>query len=495
MTSATFPARGKSSLLWLELAAASLITLFALFVYLNGAFFSPFSALHVDLSINITAAHALRDGQDPYGDSVLRDRAIELGSPTTFLYESLFTSYIQPPTSALSVMPLTLLDWREATRAYLILNNLLIAGAVGLTLLAVRPSMPRHWAIAVAAVTTAGYSQIYGSLALGQVDSTMTFLLALALWAYSRGRETVTGAAIAAGVAVKLIPGVLLLYFLWKREYRIVAWAIAIGSVAFLASVPLAGIDAYRTYFTETVPALLKGSTYFTNISFTGLYNRMFVEELGGLGPLIALEEVPSRIEVRLLGAATTIVLVLIAAAAMGRARLGPRRILDAARGPGLHNRLGGGGPELGWVLEFYLVVVAGLMISSVTWEFYTVWLLPLFVAVFAAPGRILPGGAVLRLALLAGFVLAYVGLNYPGDHYFFDVNGFFYHPDWVPGIIVEDWIDLYPLPPADGGHPEIVPRLRLAVLCFLALTLLAAITVVRLRHAAAVSSLRTPAP
>src|SRR6266545_948075 len=77
----------------------AVVALVSFLIYLNGAFFSPYSALHIDLSINLVASRALRDGSNPYGETVLHDRAVALGSPTLLVYQTLFTSYIQPPTS------------------------------------------------------------------------------------------------------------------------------------------------------------------------------------------------------------------------------------------------------------------------------------------------------------------------------------------------------------------------------------------------------------
>jgi hypothetical protein len=404
----------------------------------------------------------MRDGANPYGETELLERAKELGSPTADVYGTLFTSYIQPPTSALLLVPLTLLDWREATRLYLVLNNLFLAGAIVLTMITVRPSIPWRWAIAAAVLVAAFYTQTFGSFALGQVDGSMTFLLALGLWGYSRGRAGVTGVSIALATAIKLIPALLILYFVLKREYRFAAWGLGAGAALFLLSLPAAGVDTYWTYFTETVPALLKGSTHYANISIGGAFNRIFVEDIGTLSPLLSLDEVPLKPAGRALTTVTSILVLALVAVVLGRRS----RRADAANGTA---------PSQGYVLEYYLVVGVGLLISSVTWEFYVVWLLPLFVAVAVAPGRLLPADPVRRLLLIAVLVLSYVGLNYPGDHYLFDVNSFFYYPEWVPGIVAEDFIDLYPDPRAVNDSVRFVPMIRLATLSMLVLALLAA--------------------
>ncbi len=445
--------------LGLDWVAPLSIAAAAIFVYLNGAVFSSYNAVHVDLSINLTAAHAIAHGQDPYGETTLLARAEALHSPTALIYSTLFTSYIQPPTSALAVVPLTVLSWRDATHAYLILNNLFLIAAVALTLLTVRPTVPVPWAIAGAALITAGFSQIYSSFALGQVDASITLLLVLGLRGYSRGRPAVAGGAIAAAAAIKLIPVVLILYFLWKREYRVVAWTLGAGAALLLLSLAAVGPDTYWTYLHHTLPGLMKGSTHYANMSAAGAFNRLFIKQLGFLGPLMSLDEVPSSLGARLLTLATAAGLCAAIAFAVARPRTVPA---------------GDSPPEQGYVLEYYLVLTAGLLVSSVSWEFYSIWLLPLFLSVFLAPSRVLPPGRGARLLIMGACLIAYVVLNYPGGRvgreYFFDVNGLFYHPGLVPGAWVEEHVfHLY------GGHLTLVPLWRLAALVLLALTLMAA--------------------
>ena len=201
----------------------------AFFLYANEAFFSPYSALHIDLSINLTAAHASAGRRRPYGNSALVERAVALKSPTILVYQSLFTSYIQPPTSALSIMPFSFLPWRQATRAYLVMNNIFLLAAAGLMLFIVRPRLRWQWAVAATMVIVAGFAQVAGSFSLGQVDATICLLLTIALLGIKLQKPPITGVAIAAAAAIKLIPGVLVLYFLWKRQYAYAAWAIGAG--------------------------------------------------------------------------------------------------------------------------------------------------------------------------------------------------------------------------------------------------------------------------
>lgn len=449
-----------------EIAVAALLTAVFGFIYVNGAFFSPVSAPWVDFSINYTAAHAMRHGDNPYGEHALFDRAEAMGMPTDLIYRSLFTSYIQPPTSALSVLPLTLLGWPEAGRAYLVLNNLLLVAAIAIVLNTVRPSLPWLWAAVTSVVILALFNQVYMSFALGQVDATMAFLLALGLWGARSGRPALTGATIAVGTAIKLLPALLLLYFLWRREHRIVLWAVGVGAVLLVASIPAAGIDTYRYYLTETLPALTKGSTFYSNISIVGAITRPYIDgPIGMLDPIMSLEEVPYVAEARVLSLLATLA-ILGAVAGV----LGGHRSTSPGRPPGQTP-----------VSEYYLVVAVGLIISSVTWDFYVVWLLPFFVIAVVAPARVLHPNRAVWLPMLALLAVVFVGLNYPGDYVtrdLLDPNSVFYRPDLIPGVWVEDRLNFY------GHYLDWVPLLRLGSLTVFALTIAGAVLLRRLERA-----------
>ena len=444
----------------LEWLVAIVTGVAGLALFLNGSFFASYDALHTDLSINIVAAHALREHMNPYGATTLYELARSLPSPTLLVYTQLFTSYIQPPTSALSLLPLTLLDWRDATHLYLYYNHAVLFAAVGVMLWTVRPTLPVRWVVAAVPVLIALYSQVYMSFSLGQVDATQTLLLAVAFWGLTTRRAAVAGSAVAIGAALKLIPGLLLLYFLWRREYRALAWGAGVGLALLLISLAYVGPDIYRTYLTETLPALLKGSPHYSNVSFSAVLARASTpERVGALPEMIYLNEVQLSVLSRLIGAAFTLAALTAVALILGRGR-------RTASTPEPGNRLA----------EFYLVVVLALIVSSVTWEFYTVWLLPAFIAVFIAPHRVLPGPNSVRALLMSGFVVAFVLLNYPGDTYLFGPNDWFYHPEWVPGMWVEDKLGLY------HNHLDLVLLIRLPALLLTA-ALFAAIVLLRRRE------------
>ncbi len=436
------------------------VAIAALAVFLNGSFFASYDAPTIDFSINWVASHALRDRQDPYGQTTLYQRATSLHAPTNLIYSQLFTSYIQPPTSGLSFLPLTVLSFRQAAHVYLIYNHLVLLAAVALSLYTIRPRVGLPWIIAGAMVLVAFYSQIYMSFSLGQVDSTLLLLYAIGFWAFCRNKPAIAGSAIAIAAAIKLVPAFILLYFLWKRQYKAVAWGAGVGLALLLVSLAYVGPSTYKTYIKQTLPALSKGSTHYSNASLGAAIARSQTPDIiHGLPYVYYLDEVPSGNAARI--ASTVFTLGAFALLAIIIPRSLPQR-----RKPGVDtpDEATERPPEL-LIFEYYLVVAVTLIVSSVTWEFYVIWLLPVFFAAFLAPGRVLPGG-LWRWLLIAVFALIFVGLNYPGDLYIFDRNNFFYHPEWVPGEWVEDHIHLY------HRHSDAILLIRLPMLFLMAGTL-----------------------
>jgi hypothetical protein len=325
------------------------------------------------------------------------------------------------------------------------MNVVLVAVTAAFAVRVVGPTLPAPWVIAIAAMVTAALGQIYTSFALGQVDATMAFLFLACFWSYQRRRLGLAGGIVAVGASIKLIPGFLLLYFLWKREYRVLLWAAGVGLALFALSLPFAGPEVYRDYFRDVLPALAKGSSHYMNISAIGAISRVFITgRIADLPVIDYLDELPTRVEVRVLSAVAVLAGLGLLAYAIPR------------------ERPAGGRP----FAEFYLVVAVALLIESVTWEFYIIWLLPAFLAAALAPEHLFPPGRG-RAPLLMLFAVAFLALNYPGE-FLFEPNGVFYHPDWVPGFWLERRLGLY------ADHREWVPRIRIAALALLVLLLAA---------------------
>jgi hypothetical protein len=170
----------------------------------------------------------------------------------------LAAGFLYPPLLACAFMPLALLDYVPARWAWFLISHLCLLAAARITW----RHLGRDWLAACAVAFVWALGGAAGeSLALGQTGPLLTLLLAIA---YTRAGR-LRGALVAAGFAIKLLPGVLSVPIALQRDWR--AWRAALVCAAFLLAVPwvivarLAGpkAPAHRDYLAGT-PAVLNWS-------------------------------------------------------------------------------------------------------------------------------------------------------------------------------------------------------------------------------------------
>src|SRR5262249_30695851 len=91
------------------------------------------------------------------------------------------------------------------------------------------------WAKALAVVLA--IRPILGDLSHGNVNIFILFLVMAALYAFSRGKGVASGLLLALGIACKVTPALFVVYFLWKRAWRVLVGCAA-GLVLFFFLVP-----------------------------------------------------------------------------------------------------------------------------------------------------------------------------------------------------------------------------------------------------------------
>jgi len=141
--------------------------------------------------------------------------------------------YPNPPVMALILYPLAKLPpvWGALTWFYV---------KVGLTLLALRwvfgwvepPGRPFPWWARVATVLLS-LGPIVGDLHHGNVNLFILFLVVAALTAFRMRRGVLCGLLLGLAVACKVTPALFFPYFLWKRQWRVLAGGVA-GLLLFL---------------------------------------------------------------------------------------------------------------------------------------------------------------------------------------------------------------------------------------------------------------------
>ncbi len=339
-----------------------------------------------DLRVNYIGALALRDGLNPYDNAVALQVAGREAIP--YVGTRLWAMVTNPPTAMLYFAPYTTMPLAAARLVFLAVNHLALLATAALTWRLVRPAMPAAVWLGLVLGVVALLDPFLLAFRLGQVDLVIGLVLAAAAYRLRNGDDPWAGACIGLAAVLKIAPGLLALYLLWRGRWRalggLAATVVVVGALSF----GLAGLETWQYYLTVRLPDLLAGSALFNNLSLPGLLLRVFMGPELARGILDLQPDIPLA---RLLIVIAVLAVLAVTARALGR---------QARRGRA-------------FVLEFSLAVVAALVVGGVTWPHYLAWLLPL---VGLSVAFYWPPGASRWTALTSGTGLALASL--PLDAY-----------------------------------------------------------------------------
>jgi alpha-1,2-mannosyltransferase len=278
------------------------------------------------------------------------------GNGEVYDYVKPFSKYgfTYPPFAALTMSPMAILPWWAV-------NTLAIVGTVVVTLVildwflrpvAARYGWTRWFTVAVAATIVAVFEPLRETVSFGQVNMLLLFLVLVDFRLLLKSR--LGGVAIGLATAVKLTPGIFVLYLLLTRRFRAAATALATTAAATVLAM-LVAPDASREFWTSALWDTDRVGTlsFISNQSLEG-----FVARLHPTNPSSVLW--------------AGLVLVALAVWAV--------RVRAAARS----------GDDLAGIA---LTGVLGCLVSPVTWVHHLVWTLPALLLLFdrglAAGGRL----------------------------------------------------------------------------------------------------------
>lgn len=316
------------------------------------------------------------------------------------VYEPDYTITKYPPFFGLLFVPLALLPMGLAATAWFWLNLALsLAAARIAAIVAAGGEIERPSRVWIPYVLTAPV--IISNLETSQVNIVITALLYWALLLYLRGRDGGGGFVLGMATALKLTSGIFIPYFLWKREWRVVAGA-ALGLLAGWLVVPVAllgwegYVDVHLAWLEKLLPFLAEGTRAeglggfrHTNQSLSAFLHRTLARipaEAGREDFYVNVVSLPTE-------AVVTLGRVLNLAMVAGLAWLCRARNRDR-RSPGLG-------------FEYALLMIAALFMSPISWiNHYVVLLLPYAVAVRYVATR--PDGLPERELMLRATALSF---------------------------------------------------------------------------------------
>jgi len=179
-----------------------------------------------DFAINATAALALRRGLPLYDPLVMRQLGGEYaGSKLLALFTHPFNSYIGPPTTALLLVPFSLLPYPTAITIYRVCCLVVFVAAFWIAGRSV-PRESRTRGVLWAFFALLLWDGVYVSITIGQVDAFIALGFALSMLTTRRDQHWPTGISTGIAALLKISPSILIMAFGLRRYYREAAIAL-----------------------------------------------------------------------------------------------------------------------------------------------------------------------------------------------------------------------------------------------------------------------------
>ena len=186
--------------------------------------------------------------------------------------------YIYPPLLAQGIAPLTtLLDFNAISFVWHILSLGMLILSIWLVNLTIHNSRQRFmfWLMPLIFIPN------YQSMWVGQISMVMLACFTGAWFAYKHEKPLITGGLLALATWLKVYPIFLILYFMWKRDWKVTVSAFLVGMGLLAFQVFVSDVTTLTTYFFDVLPGLASEGQMtglFKNSSILGFTYKLFTE-------------------------------------------------------------------------------------------------------------------------------------------------------------------------------------------------------------------------
>ncbi len=152
--------------------------------------------------------------------------------------------------------------------------NLGLMIATALVWLRMFRPLPRWWGVATLLILL-NSRPLADTIAYGQIDLLLLFLLTCALWAMRSERNDLAGILVALGTLFKVYPLILLAFFVLKGRWRAVG-GFLIGMLVFNGiAIAVMGWEMHRIYLFEVIPRIGGTTSWVENQTISGFLARI----------------------------------------------------------------------------------------------------------------------------------------------------------------------------------------------------------------------------
>ncbi len=246
---------------------------FTAFNYIYNGLFRPLSTEQVDFIAYYNAALAFRHGLPVYEHMI---RFFEQGVVN---YEGPFP-YVYPPGFVLFLSPFAYVTFKQASLFWNLLNNVCFFFSLILLMKTIKQHYSRlEWITLV--FVSMNFTPLFLNYLVGQCNIILLFLITLGLHFYRSNRSICVGIVLALATTVKVIPGLLIGFMLWKRQYKAFLSAVLGLLLIFAYSLLFFDVDLHLWYFKFMAHQNLFDA-YHDNHSVTGFFSRFLVHSVWG---------------------------------------------------------------------------------------------------------------------------------------------------------------------------------------------------------------------
>ncbi len=185
--------------------------------------------------------------------------------------------YWYPPFFYLLNIPFVVLDESVASWIMLVINQALLAGCFGLLAEATATRVPRRlwwWVLLPLALN---YRPLLLLLSMAKIEMLQLLFLLGGLVTFQRRQYGLAGILTALAGMLKPMPLLFVLYFAWKREWRVVrAWTLTVAFILMISGLAV-GFPAVWEYFSTLIqPRGSNASYWYEDQSLMGVTVRLF---------------------------------------------------------------------------------------------------------------------------------------------------------------------------------------------------------------------------
>ncbi len=231
-------------------------------VWSLGTFVRPLDTDSTDFSPSVKATYkAIHGSADFYSDFQLEG-----------------CSFLYPPTAVIELAGFAYLvkpdDLSAGIRLGDLFARLCALASIGIVVWFLRPIYQTKKQYVLAIIILAAFFPLRWAVTCVNVQSFINLFLIVLVLLYATRHNLLAGIMFGLAACLKPYLALLILFAMFRKEWRFVISAVATACLLITASIFVLGISPWKTYFFDLLPTVATGYGYFPNQSVNGIVHR-----------------------------------------------------------------------------------------------------------------------------------------------------------------------------------------------------------------------------